>query len=406
MKKLGFHYFPDTQHYRQQDLEVWLPRLRALGASWLTLIAPSSYTIPENFLKGLRRAKIRPLVHFPFHLDRLPGKEDFRLFFQTYARWGVKDIILFNKPNTRAQWGTISWAKTDLVERFLDLYLPLAEEASKAGLRPIFPPLEQGGDYWDTSFLWAVLAGIKRRGPARLVDELTLSVDANPNDHSLGWGAGGSYRWPEARPYFTPPGSEDQRGFRIADWYLAISQAVLGKTPPVFMLNLQGDRDSEMKMLQLLAQKPPQGLESLPTQVRAGMFWLLAAEEGSKFLPQAWYKPDGETRPIVERLTQKTPQPKQKKKDHFEHYLLLPTYQGAVTDWHLEVIRGFVKKHTPTIGFSTEEAAHAKRVTVIGGESDLPETDLNKLRARGCIVQRITGSGTEIAAKLEVMSDE
>ncbi len=410
MTKLGFHYFPDTKHYRQQDLDTWLPRLKDLGASWLTLIAPPTHAIPEAFLRGLAEADIAPLLHFPFRLDQLPSKSDFRLFFDTYARRGVKHVILFEQPNTRSQWGRISWAKTDLVERFLDLYLPLAEDALRAGLTPVFPPLKQGGDYWDTTFLWTALEGLRRRGPARLVDSLALGVDAHPNGHPLSWGRGGPERWPEARPYFTPPGTEDQRGFRIVEWYAAISQAVLGKTPPIFMLKLGGKAktaqeadERDKKIIDLLISNEFEPLKPLPPQVAAGMFWLLAAGADSEFTPQAWYKPNGETRPIVEVLKGKSLVPEQKVKheSHFEHYLLLPTYEGKVTDWHLEVIRGLVKKRQPTVGFSAAEAAHAKRVTVIGGESGISDAKVNELRAQGCIVRRITGAGTEIAAKLE-----
>ena len=51
--RLGFHYFPDTLHYQNSDLNKWLPILQELGASWITLIAPIQRAIPESFLKGL-----------------------------------------------------------------------------------------------------------------------------------------------------------------------------------------------------------------------------------------------------------------------------------------------------------------------------------------------------------------
>jgi len=408
MKKLGFHYFQDTKHYRQQDIQTWIPRLQALGTSWLTLVAPLTHAIPEAFLQGLKKAGIKPLLHFPLLFDQIPSKEDIRLLFKTYASRGVKHVILFEKPNTRSRWGTISWAKTNLVERFLDLYIPLAEEALKAGLVPVFPPLEQGGDYWDTTFLWTALEDIHRRGHSQLLDSLVLSVDANANGHPLNWGEGGPERWPEARPYFTPPGAQDQRGFRIVDWYSAISQSVLGKTIPIFMLHLGGDGDDKQRdknIITLLNDKFLEGQEPLPPEVMAGMFWLLTTDAESEFLPQAWYKPKSKTHSIFEDLRQTTlgPEPKEKQEICLSHYLLLPTYDGNVTDWHLEVTRGFVKNHQPTIGFSLAEATHAQRVTVIGGESGFSDAELSKLRTQGCLVRRITGDGTEIAAKLAAL---
>lgn len=408
MKKLGFHYFPDTKHYRQRDLEIWRPRLKKMGASWLTLIAPETRAIPEPFLRGLIISDITPILHFPIRPDQIPNQENFKLLFRTYARWGINHVILFEAPNKRANWGNISWAKTDLVERFLDLYLPIAEEALKAELQPIFPPLEQGGDYWDLTFLRTFLESLQRRGHNQLLDKLILSVNANPNGNPLTWGMGGPERWPGARPYFTPPGTEDHQGFRNVDWYTAISQAVLGKNIPIFMLMLGGKGPQKKKskqikkIIRVLDNKVVENHEPLPQEVVAGMFWLLAAEEESKPISQAWYATNGTPHSFVEEIATITAPPQKKGKPtfHIEHYLLLPTYDGKVNDWHLEIVRGFVKKNQPTVGFSLAEAIHAKRVTVIGGTGSFSSTDVDNLRAHGCVVRQINGDGTEIASQL------
>ena len=212
MNRIGFHYFQDTQHYRQSDLDTWLPELNAMKTNWLVLKAPSDRAIPEHFLRGLLDAGIKPVLHFDFPPDHLPPKEDLSLLFNVYSKWGVQYITLFNKPNLRASWQTTNWAKTDLVERFLDNFLPKAKICVNAGLIPIFPPLEPGGDYWDTAFLRASLRGIKRRGYKYLLDMLVIGAVARTQGHSLDWGVGGPERWPEAHPYFTPQDEEDQRG--------------------------------------------------------------------------------------------------------------------------------------------------------------------------------------------------
>jgi hypothetical protein len=95
-----------------------------------------------------------------------------------------------------------------------------------------------------------------------------------------------------------------------------------------------------------------------------------------------------------------THQPPQKEIHAIRHYLLLPSYQWGISDYHLDVIRPFVKKHQPTIGFCLDEAQNAQRVTVIGGEACFPEASLNQLRAAGAIVQRIDEDGTDIASLL------
>ncbi|PKP01191.1 MAG: hypothetical protein CVU11_15960, partial [Bacteroidetes bacterium HGW-Bacteroidetes-6] len=42
----------------------------------------------------------------------------------------------------------------DLVERFLDRFLPLANQVVSEGAVPVMPALEPGGNYWDTAFLY------------------------------------------------------------------------------------------------------------------------------------------------------------------------------------------------------------------------------------------------------------
>jgi len=53
MSRLGLHYFPDTIHYRQSDLQTWLPELRQLNVQWLVLRSETNRAIPETFLDGL-----------------------------------------------------------------------------------------------------------------------------------------------------------------------------------------------------------------------------------------------------------------------------------------------------------------------------------------------------------------
>jgi hypothetical protein len=85
---------------------------------------------------------------------------------------------------------------------------------------------------------------------------------------------------------------------------------------------------------------------------------------------------------------------------HISMFLVLPSYEWGVSDWHLDVIKPFVKKHKPVIGFSLKEALYAKKVIVIGDEQQFPESDISMLRHLGCQVDRITDTGTSIATKL------
>jgi hypothetical protein len=456
--RLGFHYFPDAIHYRENDLNTWLPELRALGASWVTLVAPNDRAIPEVFIRGLVSAGIEPILHFHLPLDQSTQINDIRLLFHTYARWGVHYVVPFDRPNLRTSWPATAWAQSNLVERFLDIYLPLAKTATQAGLIPIFPPLEPGGDYWDTAFLRGALQGIQRRGYQQLLQKLAIGAYAFPGNRPLGWGAGGPERWPGSRPYHTPQGSQDQRGFRIFDWYLAQVRAVVD-TPCTIMLLGAGcrpgdqfdpafppvDRATHAKTnlsiaalmigKERLASKSitsPEDQEAVPAEVLACNFWLLASSKDSPFAGDAWIQPDGNTLPAAgamrqwyaklnDSAEQHQPQTPRGSVSHntsqsvnsvyrphknghsIQHYLLLPTYEWGIADWHLDVIRPFVKKYRPTIGFSIKEAKQAARVTLIGGYQSFPATVLDELRSANCMVEQISGDGTSIASQLATL---
>jgi hypothetical protein len=250
----------------------------------------------------------------------------------------------------------------------------------------------------------------------------------------LQWGAGGPERWPGARPYYTPPEEQDQRGFHIFDWYLAIARQVVGKTLPIILLQAGVSQDPQKEArfsdlsaharevlagVQLLAGEtvedeanPEAALDPIPQEVLCANYWLLASEPGGRYEAQAWFRAGGDALPAVQVLRQRLSSQAETAKiaegsaspkedgGWISHYLLLPMYDWGVSDWHLDVIRPFVKKYHPTIGFSVHEAAYARRVTVIGGEQSFPEQELMKLKANGCQVERITGDGITIATQL------
>lgn len=315
LPRIGFHYYPDTYHYRQSDLNVWLPVLKALGASWLTMIAPSDRAIPEFFLKALLVNGIEPILHHRLSLLHPPLCQDLKILFQAYARWGVRYIALFDRPNRRAAWLTSAWAQKDLVERFLDIYMPFAETAQQAGLIPVFPPLEPGGDFWDTTFIRLAAQSLRRRKYTQFPKPWVLSCYAWAGNRPLDWGAGGPERWPGARPYGNPSGEQDQCGFRIFDWYLTLAQAELRQACSIILLGAGsrlGDRPD--------IQAPPvdevthawQNIEiarrmcepigtstGIPSEVLVCNFWLLAAAPDSPYVQHAWFQPNERPLPVV-----------------------------------------------------------------------------------------------------------
>lgn len=427
--RLGLHYFQDTLHYSAQDLSVWLPELTRLNASWVVLLSDSNRAIPENFITELVEAGIKPIVHFKMQLPDAPSAADLKPILSAYSRWGVKHVVFFDKPNDSSSWSPAGWSHQDLVERFIDRFLPLALEAQRNGLTPVFPPLMPGGSYWDTSFFKSSLQSLQRRGQQNLLKTMAAGAYAYTYGHELSWGMGGPEKWIHARPYMTPTGSEDQRGFNNYEWIGSIAAAAGIKQMPIIQFGAgikqpgsyySPEVHAEMVEAMLSLITDVEELESAQAIVACN-FWLLAADPDSEEYPQSWVKSETNALPVVRVLTPTAKQvpsssatpgePAQQvsKTDEIpatavtftiEHYLLLPIYEWGVADWHLDVTRPFIRKYKPTVGFSLEEAAMARKVTIIGGDKDFAAEDISKLRDLGCLVDQITGDGTSIATQL------
>ncbi len=430
--RVGIHYFPDTSHYTNKDLSDWLPVLQQLKCAWLVLLSDTSRAIPEQFITALIKAGITPLVHIPLPLPNTPSPADLKAILAAYARWGVKHIILFDRPNDMVSWSAAGWVQQNLVERFVDRFLPLAMATVKAEMMPIFPPLQPGGSYWDLSFLKQSLQSIQRRGYSSLIEQMGLASFAFTFNHELDYGAGGPQKWPKSLPYITDAQGQDQRGFFNFEWLQATARTVCVQELPIFMLGA-GIREPGqpyspemhagicLSILEMLKENSSKN--AIPDYVKSCNFYLLSAEPDSEEFACAWYKSPEDYLPVADLLMQaQVPGASNhanaplEKRDlpveaestpiksftghPIEHYLLIPAYEWGVADFHLDVTRAFIQKHRPTIGFSIREAALARRVTVIGGEQSFPETALEELRRSGSVVERISGDGTSIATQL------
>jgi hypothetical protein len=423
---LGFQYYPDSAHYTHKDLNAALEHLHNLGAGWLVLHAEASRAIPETFISGLLAAAITPIIHLPLSLPNAPAAADLKAILNAYGKWGANYVLLFDRPNDRTSWSAAGWSQTNLVESFLDRFIPLANECLAAGLTPIFPALTPGGSYWDLSFFTLALQSLQRRNQKALLNKMALAAYACSFGHSIDWGKDGAAAWPQNKPYFTPAAGENQIGFNQAIWLEEIAEKILGQQLPLFLLGLgrkdlatpNSYSDSEQaNWTREIKSTLPELAASLP--LLAGNFWLLqstAVDENASF---AWIAADGEVSPSYrvfadlpnqdlgqaaakEVTTHDSSPMKSSCESNFpiRHYLLLPKYEWGIADWHLEVIKPFVRKHQPTIGFSLEEAALAAIVTVVGSEAQFSDEDLNELRKAGATVDRISGDGTSIATQL------
>jgi hypothetical protein len=428
---LGFHYFPDSAHYTNKDLNFALEHLSKLNAGWLVLRSEATRAIPETFIAGLINKGITPIIHFPLSLPNSPSAADIKAILNAYAKWGIKYVILFDRPNDSSSWSASGWSQSNLVESFLDRFVPLANECLNFGITPVFPALTPGGSYWDLSFFKLALQALQRRGQKALLNKMALASYACTFDHPLDWGQGGTDRWPNNMPYITAANSQDQVGFNQYQWLEGIAEKVMGNPLPVILLgldrkdlsshNLYSDSESVDLVKQIKTFLSSMEQSAAPeSPILAGNFWLFSAAAKDQNADSAWVREDGTTSaayavfsgtgPSVSSETKNASTKNEQSattattaatSDHpIQHYLLLPKYEWGISDWHLEVIKPFILKHQPTVGFSLTEAGLAKKVTVVGGEQSFSDEDLSNLRKNGSEVDRISGDGTSIATQL------
>ena len=394
MSRLGFHYYPDDQHYTQRELERWLPILHDLGAGWLVLVGSPLRSVPEPFVTGLLEAGVEPIVHVPVPVGAVTPA-DLDPLLHGYARWGVRYVAVFDRPNVRGGWAQDSdWGRPGLIDRFLDRVLPIWEAERAAGLKPVFPALEPGGDYWDTAFLEAALRGMVKRGADALLSEMALAIFGWTYGHPLDWGSGGPEKWPEARPYRTPQGCQDQRGLRLYEWHRAAAVRAGAPSMPMIVLAggaLPGEGESDpsgevhaernLSIARLLTQG------EIPGYVQNFAFFLLAASAGHALAHAAWFPANGSPRPVVgafQRLATSLDRPMAAKSPRpIRHYLLL---DPASSPWAM--LSDFVSAFRPTVGFSVEEARWADQVSIVG--DGFPAEVEDRLKQAGCQVQRLS----------------
>ncbi len=393
LTKFGLHYFHDDLHYTQAHWGNWGPKFSSLGVGWLTLTASDRRAIPETFLRSVIDAGIQPIIHIPSKVGSITLREIAPLL-KSYADWGVRHVVVFDRPNTQSAWNPADWSRAELVERFADLILPILHVQREVGLEPMLPPLEPGGDYWDTAFLETFLSVINRRGQSNLFNHIGIALYGWTHGRPLDWGSGGPDAWPETKPYRSPEGSEDHIGFRIYEWYQAIIRRVAGVEAPMYVLaggyrqgiqNRSEDPvDVQSRMYEFLrSDEAPDYLrcfnfEAFKATTEHSPDWF-NTEQGFGAMADAVRQLQRSQQKIAYANVQKT----------IEHYALMPAAgtQNALDTW--QKTAPFAVAVQPTVGFSLEEARHARKVTILASESEIPMEAQERLEDSGCEVNRI-----------------
>ncbi|HUS70770.1 MAG TPA: SpoIID/LytB domain-containing protein [Anaerolineae bacterium] len=303
---VGFHWFPDHYHYEKRYFDIFVPELKAMGASWLLVLSDGLNTIPDWFLRGLMEHDIEPIIRIYTQFVTFIDQAGLRQACKHYSSLGVHYVHVFNEPNLRLEWA--EWSPDRLVPRFMDYLIPCLETMySVEGIIPLFTPLAPGGDYWDTSFLKEALAILNQKGKKYLYDKMAVGIHNYAFNKPLSFGKGGSTRWTCARPFERPPGCEDHTGFYMFEWYDEIVSQRTGRRLPLIGC------ENGMRLGDADDPRSPAINEALHAERHAAMcqmtmsaevpyyffnnaFWLLAAEDDNYFVRHSWYRPNGDPR--------------------------------------------------------------------------------------------------------------
>ncbi|PWH14678.1 MAG: hypothetical protein DDG59_12660 [Anaerolineae bacterium] len=418
--KLGLFYFSDDQHYHTKQREKWLAEIASLGVGWLILTNENLIAIPEPFIKDLFDHGLIPILRMgkvPTDTPKLPA--EFELLIKTYADWGIKYVQIFDRPNHHAFWGAKGWANSNLVDHFIDVFLPYAEVLVKHGIHPIFPCLEVAKGFWDTAFLRLALESIQRRQHQWLIDHLILSAYVPLYDplRPLNWGAGGPERWSTSKPYQNSLQTQDQRGLYIADWYETLARTVFGKGLPIVLiddpiLKPQGLTQEQIhqrtyhaiqRLFHPLSEQTIEidGLryEPLAEEMLCLSFCGLSSQETEEE-PRAWYSPNGEPRPIVKTIKAYLKQSTQAcgQQHRIPHALLLPQLGAEQLHEALDRLKPFLIQYQPKIIFNLQEAFEAETVWIPSALYPLSDAEKAALKDHACLLQLINPDGTRIAS--------
>lgn len=421
---IGFHYYPDVTHFDRQSLSYWLAELKDLGASWLVLRSTLDETVPEYFVRELISAHVEPVVG----IDVWPLQSVDRAVLSTvcrqYAAWGVYYVYLYREPNRASQWRVEDWSPPGLVGRFARMLFPAMESIYTAGLFPLLSPLAPGGSYWDLTFLRELLDLLATDGRAHLLDRLGICIHNPASNRPLVWGKGGPDRWSLVRPYDSPPGSQDHRGFHLFEWYDALIRERLGQSLPMLCgatsLIPGSQTDPAFPALDEMAHG--QRCVEIARLVMGGevpdylfnvTFWALAAGDSEPSETHAWYKRDTSTLPAVDALKRLKKQPRrfrwsaanrpdlgQDSHHPIYHYVLFASSTTSASGsrsarWMVPAAVEYIDHFRPAIGFTVEEARRASRVTVIGPDLETTAAIEAALASAGCLVEPIVAQSED-----------
>jgi len=428
--RFGFHYFPDCVHYTEKDIQRWLPAIKEINAHWLVLQSPINRAIPEEFIRRFSENDIDLVIDFASPPSAQFDWHDLELLLAFYGKWGARYAIHNQRPNLRKTWPAGKWGDVHIIDSVIDEFIRFGSICLENNIRPVFPLLTPGGDYWDLAFLKTALLKLKKEAPLLIQNNFILSAAAWDWAKPLDWGIGGQASWPNVKPYKLPQGSQNQCGFRTYEWYGPIANEIFGKVIPILLLQAGVTNDP---------LDPASGFQSAGLDKLLPIYHLLKGEnvfdtlDGSRLLSPVssevigccffvissdadaykdlcWFSPDGVRLPPAQSIyiAENAGQEKQvganpvesKPMDNFRHnrYILIAEDLQPEIPELLELLHPYIEKFRPMIGSSIIEAKRSAMILAIAPSFGPEPSSFEQIKNNGSLVKVIRPS--EIPAYL------
>jgi hypothetical protein len=202
----GVHWIP-TVSQSPEIVDRYVDEAAAMGMKWVVFLNDGANVGANDYLvQRLTEAGIEPVMRV-YTAGLVPVQGDLTAMVRHYVSLGVRYFQLYNEPNLKVETG----GQPPDAARYLDLWVPAAQQVVAGGGLPGFGALSPQGDVDDRGFLRQALQELKARGQLPRLDRAWLAM----------------HNYTGARPLTDPD------GFLRFRQYDAIVNAELGRQLPI-----------------------------------------------------------------------------------------------------------------------------------------------------------------------------
>jgi hypothetical protein len=268
----GIHWIP-TVSQTAEVVDRFVEEAVGMGMKWVVFLNEGTDVGANDYLvEQLSDAGIEPVMRV-YTPGLVPIEGDLQAMVSHYAKLGVRYFQLYNEPNLMVE----THGQSPDVDRYLDLWLPAAQEVLAGGGLPGFGALSPQGEVEDFAFLRTALDRLKARGKADVLDRAWLSL------HNYTTGI---------------ESLNDPNGFLRFRQYDAICRSAIGRSLPI--IGTEGGSHvsshvSEQEQIATVTGGYRYMSEQPEPYFFANTYWIIANGHDPAWDHHALVRPDGPT---------------------------------------------------------------------------------------------------------------